>query len=275
MLKTAFDDRWKAWIRHNVERGCSPDELFRILLDEGYEYGAIARALRHTPTRDLAQVRNPLRPAPALARCYAQRPDPAALPGLVRWNTPHLELYTVDRFLDPGLCGELVELMRGHLRRSEISAADEADRAFRVSRTCDLDLLAHPAVAVLNARMCAAMQCPADAAEPTQAQYYDVGGEFKAHTDYFESYELERYSTPTLGQRTWTFMVYLNEPEAGGETRFTAAGLATMPQVGRAVIWNNLLPDGTPNAATLHHGTPVVRGCKAIITKWFRAPRWG
>ncbi len=273
MRKTLFDDAWKQWIRHNLERGCSRDELFRILLDEGYDHGAIAAELQHEPSRDLALVRNPLRPSAPLVGRATQKPDPRALPDLKRWETPHLELYTAEAFLDQGTCAELVELMRGHLRQSEISAADEADRAFRVSRTCDLDLLAHAAVTALNDRICRAMQCTTESAEMTQAQYYDVGGEFKPHTDYFKPYEIEKFCTPTLGQRTWTFMVYLNRPERGGETVFTAAGLTMTPKVGRAVIWNNLLPDGSPNPGTIHHGTPVASGYKAIITKWFRAPR--
>ncbi len=66
-------------------------------------------------------------------------------------------------------------------------------------------------------------------AEPTQAQRDDVEDEFKAHTDYFEPYELERFSTPTLGQRSWTFMIYLNEPESGGATSGLSSGKVVAP----------------------------------------------
>jgi len=31
-----------------------------------------------------------------------------------------------------------------------------------------------------------------------------------------------------------------------------------------------LLPDGTPNPATLHQGMKVRRGTKYVLTKWFR-----
>ncbi|HUQ75462.1 MAG TPA: 2OG-Fe(II) oxygenase, partial [Burkholderiales bacterium] len=110
-------------------------------------------------------------------------------------------------------------------------------------------------------------------AEPSQGQYYETTQEFKPHTDYFEHYELEKHSTPTQGQRTWTFMIYLNDVEQGGETAFVNVGLAIPPKTGMAVIWNNLKADGTPNYDTLHHGTPVKAGYKAIITKWFRRPR--
>jgi prolyl 4-hydroxylase len=47
------------------------------------------------------------------------------------------------------------------------------------------------------------------------------------------------------------------------------------PKTGLAVIWNNLYPVGRTNYDTLHHGTPVKAGYKAIITKWFRHPRAG
>ena len=125
----------------------------------------------------------------------------------------------------------------------------------------------------LNRRICAALNANPGYAEPSQGQYYEVGQEFKAHTDYFETYELERFSSATWGQRSWTFMVYLNEPQAGGETRFVDAGLLFRPKLGQALIWNNLLPDGQPNPHTLHQGVPVTSGAKAIITKWFRQPR--
>jgi prolyl 4-hydroxylase len=56
----------------------------------------------------------------------------------------------------------------------------------------------------------------------------------------------------------------------GGATRFTEIDLAIKPKTGMAVIWNNLNRDGTINPATKHCGEPVTRGCKIIITKWFR-----
>jgi prolyl 4-hydroxylase len=128
-------------------------------------------------------------------------------------------------------------------------------------------------VRILDERICGAMGIDPKFAEPSQGQYYDIAQEFKPHTDYFEPYELERNSTPTLGQRTWTFMIYLNDVESGGETEFVNVGLKIPPKAGTAVLWNNLRRDGTPNYDTLHHGTPVRAGYKAIITKWFRRPR--
>jgi prolyl 4-hydroxylase len=108
--------------------------------------------------------------------------------------------------------------------------------------------------------------------EGIQAQRYDVGQQFKPHWDYFEpgTKEYLRFAG-TRGNRTWTFMVYLNEGMEGGGTRFTELGHTFQPKTGLAVLWNNLKSDGTPNTFTKHSGEPVLSGHKIIITKWFRA----
>jgi prolyl 4-hydroxylase len=56
----------------------------------------------------------------------------------------------------------------------------------------------------------------------------------------------------------------------GGATRFVKHDLAVSPKAGMALLWNNLLPDGSPNHETMHCGEPVTSGYKVIITKWFR-----
>jgi len=246
MPKNELDSEWKEWVRHNVERGCSKDDLFSILVSEGFAREAAHRALH--PIR-IAQSK--------------------------RLDTPRAEIYMAEEFLDEGECAHLVALMQDHLRPSTITVADEPDKFFRRSKTCDLGLLEDPVALRIDRRICEALGLEPALAEPTQAQRYDVGDEFKAHTDYFEAYELEKFSSSDWGQRSWTFMIYLNEPEGGGETAFPSLGLSVKPRTGRAVIWNNLLPDGQPNPDTLHHGMPVTAGTKAIITKWFRRRRPG
>jgi prolyl 4-hydroxylase len=244
MAERELDREWKEWLRHNVERGCSRDELFSILVSEGFGREAAHRAL------------NPLRIAQSR-----------------RLDAPRAEIYLAEEFLDGEECARLVALMRDHLRPSTITVADEPDKYFRRSQTCDLGLLDDPLVRAVDRRICDALGVEPWLGEPTQAQRYEIGDEFKAHTDYFEPYELEKFSTPAWGQRHWTFMVYLNEPGGGGDTTFAHLGLSIKPRTGRALVWNNLLPDGETNPDTLHHGTPVTSGSKAIITKWFRRPR--
>ncbi len=66
-------------------------------------------------------------------------------------------------------------------------------------------------------------------------------------------------------------MIYLNDVEAGGETAFTYLNHAFKPKMGTAVIWNSLNTDGSTNENTIHHAVPVIKGYKAVITKWFRS----
>lgn len=70
-------------------------------------------------------------------------------------------------------------------------------------------------------------------------------------------------------------MIYLNDVEEGGGTRFRRLEKTITPEKGKAVIWNNLNSDGSVNPYTIHHGMKVRKGSKYVITKWFRERGWG
>ena len=192
-----------------------------------------------------------------------------ATPGVQRVPTRKLELFIVRRFLEAGTCAALVELIDRKRRPSEI-ADDVGIANFRTSETCDLDWR-HPVVASVDDSICALLGFPPRSGEPLQGQRYAPGQEFKPHTDTFEPGGYDFYvHTADLGQRTWTAMIYLNEPEDGGATRFKTIGKTILPETGKLLAWNNLLADGRPNPATLHQGMKVRRGTKYVLTKWFR-----
>ncbi|HVU29296.1 MAG TPA: 2OG-Fe(II) oxygenase [Sphingomicrobium sp.] len=193
----------------------------------------------------------------------------AALPGVQRVPARELELFVVRDFLDPGTCAALIERIDERRRPSEI-ADDVGIANFRTSETCDLDW-GDPLVGEVDRKIAGLLGLALGASEPIQGQRYAPGQEFRAHTDTFEpgGYDFFVHTSET-GQRTWTAMIYLNEPELGGGTRFKAIGKTVQPETGKLLAWNNLLADGRPNPATLHQGMKVRRGTKYIITKWFR-----
>ncbi|PKP90644.1 MAG: oxygenase [Alphaproteobacteria bacterium HGW-Alphaproteobacteria-16] len=197
-----------------------------------------------------------------------------ANPGVQRVPSPKLSLFVRKGFLEPAFCAELMDLIDAGRRPSEISDFN-GDTAFRTSETCDLPLDAAPTIE-LNRRIMAFTGFDAAHGEPLQGQRYAVGQEFKAHTDYFEpaGVDFEKFCT-VAGQRTWTVMIYLNEVEAGGATRFKAIDKIVHPEPGKLLAWSNLRPNGTPNPATLHHAMKVRAGTKYVITKWFRERPWG
>jgi len=193
----------------------------------------------------------------------------AAVPGVQRVPTRELDLFILRNFLDPATCAALIERIDARRRPSEI-ADDVGIERYRTSETCDLDGR-DPVVAEVDRRIADLLGIPAERGEPLQGQRYAVGQEFKPHTDTFEPGGYDFYvHTADMGQRTWTAMAYLNEPEDGGATRFKAIGKTVQPETGKLLVWNNLLPDGRPNPATLHQGMKVRRGTKYVLTKWFR-----
>jgi len=197
----------------------------------------------------------------------------ATRPGVQRYPSPALDLFIVKRFLSAQDCAGLIERIDAQRRPSTI-ADDFGYEAFRTSETCDLDS-ADPFVAAINARLSDFAGLDEAHGEPLQGQRYAVGQEFKAHTDYFEPGGLD-YDTycGRSGNRSWTLMVYLNEPGAGGATRFTKVGKTIQPETGKLLAWSNRLPDGALNAATMHHGMKVRAGTKYVITRWYRELIW-
>ena len=195
-------------------------------------------------------------------------------PGIQKVPSPKLTLFLLRDFLDADACAALITLIDAARRPSTISDSN-GDYAFRTSETCDLSN-AHPVVAAVEARITAATGIDPVFGEPIQGQRYAVGQEFKAHTDYFEpqGVDYERYCG-VAGNRTWTAMIYLNEPGAGGATRFKAIDKTIQPETGKLVCWNNRRPDFSLNPATIHHGMKVRAGTKYVITKWFRERPWG
>ena len=263
MTAPALDQRWRDWIRSNVARGCSKDQLFRILHDAGFAHADIVDALGHRPTRPLHCIVNPL----AGDAAPSTRPPTGAR----RHPSRDVELYVFEDFLDAAQCETLLALVRSRTRPSEITHYGQPDPDFRTSSTCDLEDLGHPLPAEISRRMAQTLGIHPARGEPLQGQLYACGQEFKAHVDWFApgTAEFERH-TAVQGQRTWTFMAYLNAVEAGGETVFDRIGERFRPAPGRALAWNNLDAGGAPNAATRHHAMPVRAGGKAVITKWFR-----
>jgi len=269
-----LDDGWKAWLGENIGRQCNPEQLLGILLKHQFSLDSVKESMgSHFPV-GAAWLEEAMRGHAGGTDFHAiSQPrlvhSRAALQA-AKVDTDKLQLYVLDDFMTSAQCEAVVDLIGRHLRPSTVTL-EATDRYFRTSRTCDLSLLADPVVAALDERIAETLGIRLSYSEGIQAQRYDVGQEFKPHTDFFEPGTDEyREHASARGNRTWTFMVYLNEGMEGGGTRFAAIGKTFFPRRGQALAWNNLYPDGTPNYETLHSGLPVERGHKIIITKWFR-----
>jgi prolyl 4-hydroxylase len=179
-----------------------------------------------------------------------------------------LELYRVRDFFDPESCAAIVDLIERDLFPSATLGSNIP--GFRTSKSCNLKPT-EPPVAAFETKVSSLLGINLRFTEVVQGQRYEVGQEFKPHYDFFDrggSYYED--VTKQGGQRTWTAMLFLNRPEAGGCTGFPKAGLDAQPDPGTLLVWNNMTADGRPNTYSLHQGMPVEAGLKYILTQWFR-----
>lgn len=199
--------------------------------------------------------------------------DDSRFAGAQRLPFRTVEMVARRLFLTAPECAQLIALIDARRRPSGL-ADHVGDSSYRTSETCDLDP-GDDFVAGITDRLAAFAGLDPAHAEPLQGQRYAVGQEFKQHTDYFEpgGSDFDRYCSLS-GQRTWTLMVYLNAPAAGGATRFKRLDRTFQPETGKLLAWNNIRSDGVPNYDTLHQGLPVRGGTKYIITSWFRERVW-
>lgn len=277
-MNKVFTPDWIKWLATNINSGQNKDGLFKILLDEGFAFNDIVTQMNYQPSVDEDKLVNPFIIAGGQQKMNEvkgnnqsiQLPNQSIfMPNSMQFNSDKLELYAIENFLNEEECRKIINLLTSKLRPSELTTA-EADKSYRTSRTCDLGQLNDPFMANIDSRICKMIGIDSSYSEVFQGQYYEVGQQFKAHTDFFEKHEMATFGGK-MGQRTYTFMIYLNDVEEGGETNFVNVKESIKPQRGMAVIWNSLYPNGATNSHSTHHGMPVIKGYKAIITKWFRS----
>lgn len=275
MTKRYLDDSWQGWLKENIDRRCNPEELLGILLKNNFALISIKAHMGQSfPAnasilKDYKEERSCDVDYKAIAEVRLTRLDSGL--NALRLMSDKIQMYTIDSFMSGAECDAVASLINESKRPSTVTREHPTDKYYRTSSTSDLSLCNSPVVEAVDEKISRALGIYPAYSEGTQGQHYEVGQEFKQHTDYFEpsTEEFKKYGGDR-GNRTWTFMVYLNTVPKGGGTHFVKLNHTFQPQQGKAVIWNNLHPDGIPNYNTMHAGMPVLEGHKDIITKWFR-----
>ena len=253
-----FTPDWEQWIDLNLTLGNCKQIMFQKSLEKGYSYNLLRRKIGI----EYIVEKNNKTDTTNIALRTAQKV-----------NARNLELYTIDNFLTKEECDQIIQEIDNSdlVHSSTFSAAHPKESRindYRTSQTCyfknDNELIAQ-----VESRICKELGINNRFSEHIQGQKYTVGQEFKRHKDFFDSKVLEE-NTTIKGQRTWTFMIYLNDVEEGGNTSFPYAFVSTVPKAGRAVIWNNLDSNKVGNEFSSHCGMPIIKGEKYILTKWFK-----
>lgn len=190
-------------------------------------------------------------------------------------QAPHV--MQIDHLLSADECRLLIACAMPGLRRSQALdpvTGQAMPMALRTSSDASFDPIVEDlALRLVQLRMARSARMELTHAEHLIVLRYRPGEEYRPHRDYRPASSLLS-DRPQAGNRARTICVYLNDVEAGGETEFPIAGVRVTPQAGRAVVFDNLHPDGRPDENSLHAGRPVERGEKWLATLWLRERRY-
>ena len=183
-------------------------------------------------------------------------------------------LRTFERFATSAECIWLMDRARDRLRPATVVNREgrSAIEGVRTNRSvefqlADMDLV----IEAIRARISAATRLPLPLFEPTQVLHYAPGQQFEPHHDYFDPDNRgHAEELRTSGQRIATFLIYLNDGYAGGETAFPSARLKFRGRIGDALFVANVERSGRPDPLTLHSGTAPTSGEKWILSQWIR-----
>lgn len=199
--------------------------------------------------------------------------DQLAIPQSVEhFDAPRI--LTIERFLSHAACAWIMERARPSLEAARVKNAEQGGVNTHAIRTntgmgfslIDTDLV----IQLAHARIARVIGVPAAHQEPTNILHYMPGQEYRPHYDFIDpgvahfARELQ-----TVGQRTVTFLIYLNDDYEGGATKFPRLDWSFKGKAGDALaFWN--VTDGRPDPLTLHAGTPTTNGVKWLFSKWVR-----
>jgi len=209
--------------------------------------------------------------------------DPAKILAI---SLDHPRSFLYKRFMTDEECDYLVNHSKNRMSKSGVVDATTGGTAksdIRTSTGSFIGIGVDDLMKKLETRVATYSMLPVRHQEATQVLRYEIGQEYRAHYDYFF------HKGGTKNNRIVTILMYLHDPEFGGETVFpnTAVprervdkgweknfsdcgnrGRAALPQKGDALIFWSMKPGGELDPGSSHAGCPVIRGEKWTATKW-------
>lgn len=203
---------------------------------------------------------------------------------LARWTSvpPAREVHgdplirSYPTFIEPGVSRWIIQRARGRLAPALVYDASVGRTTTHVTRTNEsvsFDFLETDFICVLvQSRMAACLGLPFRHFEAMTVLHYDVGEQISEHFDFVDPNvpDYERHIRER-GQRIVTFLVYLNDDYAGGETEFPRLGVSHKGRGGEGFFFVNAFADGRPDVRTLHAGRAPSSGEKWIVSQFIKS----
>lgn len=127
----------------------------------------------------------------------------------------------ISNFLSKKDCEAIIKMIDSNHTRSTVAGRGNDKSQYEETRTSSTSSLPeqNPLIKRIKKRIAKKLGLDINRGESIQGQLYEPGQFFKPHTDFFEGDSFINHCLAS-GNRTHTFMMYLNIPEEGGETDF-------------------------------------------------------
>ncbi|WP_449538554.1 2OG-Fe(II) oxygenase [Ferdinandcohnia sp. Marseille-Q9671] len=261
------------WIIKTLNSGVKPEAIVDAMIRKGYDsrlsYTTLFRIVNNKPT-NIQGVHAPFE--------YEQ-PEIAKKGNLIHTSDRNVKVLSkvekpfilhLDNVLTIEECDQLIELSRKRLKPSTVidpKTGEEKAATGRTSKGMSFYLQENEFITKIEKRISELTEFPIENGEGLQVLNYGIGEEYKNHFDYFPS---SKVNPDKGGQRVGTFLIYLNDVSAGGQTVFPKAGVSIVPKKGSAVYFQYGNSRGEVDRLSLHSSIPVSTGEKWVATKWIR-----
>jgi prolyl 4-hydroxylase len=284
-----IDSQLRDWIKHNLDRGCPPEQLIEGMIAQRFDppiaQGLVrafldARQAGVPLTADTVSIDMPaaayVQDPPRLTADNSIRIADRVVSVLARLSRPVVAV--LANVLSAEECKQLIALARPRLTPSTVVDPGTGENHVAEHRNSEGMFFAlgeTPFIAALDARFSRIMNSPVDHGEGLQVLRYGPGTRSTPHFDFLvPSNPANEESLRRSGQRVGSLVAYLNDVPGGGETTFPHVGLSVCPHRGNAVYFEYCNRRGQVDAASLHAGAPVTEGEKWAVTKWMRERRF-
>jgi len=180
------------------------------------------------------------------------------------WS-PRLFLY--HNFLLPEECDQIVTLASADISRSLV-VGNKGEATESTARTSsgvfltDKFMKNSPLLRSVEKRIAEWTSLPVENGEAFYVLRYEIGQEYKPHTDYFWNDPNGNKYYSTEGNRYATVLTYLHTPDEGGETCFPSLNIRVPAKKGNAVLFWDLSPSNEGDSRAIHGSDPVKKGVK-------------
>lgn len=263
-------ESWKNWVEEGVSIGCDVGELKNLMIKGGWSPAHAEEAIREASAQSVTTTD---RRRPEIVAGSTIYLDGHPVTVVCRLDSPSAVL--LDNLVTEEEADALLLLAESKgMRPSGVVSGDDGTSIQHEARTSSSAYLKDddtPLLDVISNRIAKLTNWPRENSEQLQLLRYEEGQEYKPHYDWFSrTVKGSEKHLSSGGQRVGTTVIYLQEADEGGYTRFPRVGFEVSPKKGSAIFFANVDSYGKEDTAALHAGTPVIRGVKIVLTCWQR-----